>query len=133
MQKYREIEDGIGKKVQKLNWHSVAKKSSRINQRITQFTGLNSQTRDHTFTDLEKRFRGLEKLIKSFSKNLIQFLEDFQKNSSFVRQCSESIRQFFEDDEVCEEVIKYYRYVNSSKTILLMWFEDNLRVEFCPI
>ena len=43
VQKYRQTEDGLGKRVQKLNWHSVAKKSSRINQKITQFTGLNSQ------------------------------------------------------------------------------------------
>jgi len=43
VQKYRETEDGLGKRVQKLNWHSVAKKSSRINQKITQFTGFNSQ------------------------------------------------------------------------------------------
>ena len=48
--KYRETEDGIGKKVQKLNWHSVAKKTNRINQRITQFTGLNTQVLKRSYS-----------------------------------------------------------------------------------
>lgn len=108
VQKYRETDDGIGKKVQKLNWHSVAKKSSRINQRITQFTGLNSQTVDQTFGISEKRFRGLEKVIKSFMKNVMLFVEEFKENVMFVKQCSESIRQFYDDTEVQDEVIKYY-------------------------
>ena len=42
VQKYQKTE-GIGNKIQRLNWHSVRKKSSRINQKITQFTGLVSQ------------------------------------------------------------------------------------------
>ena len=48
--KYRETVDGIGKKVQKLNWHSVAKKTNRINQRITQFTGLNTQVLKRSYS-----------------------------------------------------------------------------------
>ena len=42
--KYKRVEDsGLGTMMQKLSWHSVVKKSSRFNQRITQFTGLVSQ------------------------------------------------------------------------------------------
>lgn len=112
VQKYRETEDGIGKKVQKLNWHSVAKKSSRINQRITQFTGLNSQTVDETFNEQEKRFRGLEKLIKAALKNIVQFVEEFKESAGIEKLCAESIRQFYDEEVAPEEVLKYYTVVS---------------------
>lgn len=44
VQKYQKVEEsGLSTKFQKFTWHSVLKKSSRFNQRITQFTGLVSQ------------------------------------------------------------------------------------------
>ncbi|XP_066928648.1 dynamin-binding protein-like [Clytia hemisphaerica] len=106
--KYRETEDGISKKVQKLNWHSVAKKSSRINQKITQFTGFNSQTVDEKFNEEEKRFRAIEKLIKTILKNINQFVEDFKESSVFERQCAESFHQLLEGEDANEEIISGY-------------------------
>lgn len=42
--KYKKEEDsGLTNKIQKLSWHSVVKKGSRFNQRLTQLTGLVSQ------------------------------------------------------------------------------------------
>ena len=44
MVKYKKEEDsGLTNKIQKLSWHSVVKKGSRFNQRLTQLTGLVSQ------------------------------------------------------------------------------------------
>lgn len=45
--KYKKVEDsGLTNMIQKLNWHSVVKKGSRFNQRLTQLTGLVSQVFD---------------------------------------------------------------------------------------
>ncbi|XP_065653962.1 dynamin-binding protein-like isoform X2 [Hydra vulgaris] len=106
--KYRETVPGIGKKVQKLNWHSVAKKSSRINQRITQFTGLNSHTVDQKFIYEEKRFRTIEKMIKLVLKNVNQYVEIFKDNSFSELQCAESLRQFHDSPNPPDEIVKYY-------------------------
>ena len=57
--KYKRVEEsGLGTMMQKLNWHSVVKKSSRFNQRITQFTGLVSQVSKH-----QRRHRGITYLM----------------------------------------------------------------------
>ena len=69
--KYRETEDGIGKKVQKLNWHSVAKKTNRINQRITQFTGLNTQVLKRSYSSrIEFGLWELGNPLEDFQENL---------------------------------------------------------------
>ncbi|XP_065641623.1 dynamin-binding protein isoform X2 [Hydra vulgaris] len=93
--KYRETVPGISKKVQKLNWHSVAKKSSRINQRITQFTGLNSHTVDQKFIYEEKRFRTIEKMIKLVLKNVNQYVEIF-KVSFILQHVQEPLNQLLQ-------------------------------------
>lgn len=115
--KYRETEDGLGKRVQKLNWHSVAKKSSRINQKITQFTGLNTQTVDENFNEEERRFRAIEKLIKTILKNIVQFDEEFKENAVFQRQCAESFHQCFDVEDAHEKMISgYHKMLKTTET-----------------
>lgn len=42
--KYKKVEEsGLTNKIQKLSWHSVVKKGTRINQKLTQLTGLVAQ------------------------------------------------------------------------------------------
>ena len=49
--KYKKEEDGgLTNKIQKLSWHSVVKKGSRFNQRLTQLTGLVSQVNCNLLT-----------------------------------------------------------------------------------
>ena len=49
--KYKKVEEsGLTNKIQKLSWHSVVKKGTRINQKLTQLTGLVAQVNLSTDT-----------------------------------------------------------------------------------
>eukprot|EP00794_Sanderia_malayensis_P016675 gene16675-18367_t len=120
VQKYQREEEGIGDKIQRLNWHSVRKKTSRINQKITQFTGLVSQTVDEAFNEEERRFKSLEKMVKSFVRNLSLYLEYFREDCNLQKIFAEDVRVF------CNEAS------NKDEIESLCNFMSRIRDTLCP-
>ncbi|XP_028399680.1 dynamin-binding protein-like isoform X2 [Dendronephthya gigantea] len=108
VQKYQKAEEsGLSTKFQKFTWHSLLKKSSRFNQRITQFTGLVSQTVDEKFNENERLFYQIEKTAKNLIKNITQYLELFEDvHSSQVQSC-ENITDFCKDDGTAKDIQGY--------------------------
>jgi len=121
VQKYQKTE-GIGNKIQRLNWHSVRKKSSRINQKITQFTGLVSQTVDETFIEEEKRFRAIEKLIKYLNRNFALYLELFQESNNIQKVVAEDIRILSAGTFIEDEVGTFYNAIVKLKDVIFPQF-----------
>ncbi|XP_031562660.1 dynamin-binding protein-like [Actinia tenebrosa] len=126
--KYKRVEDsGISNKIQKLNWHSVLKKSSRFNQRITQFTGLVSQTVDKQFNEEEKRFTALEKAVKNLIKNVTAYMEQFQEIGKHQYTNGENIEEYYMEALTCTEVTMYKSTMTRITDVLLASFMTDVQ------
>lgn len=76
--KYRkeaERSNSFSSKLSKLNLHTIRKKYSRINYKITSTIGLSNKSKDTDFDFQLNRFKSLEKSIKAFLKNLNFLME----------------------------------------------------------
>lgn len=62
-------------KFNKLNIHSMKKKSARISRRLSSAFGLTAQTIDEQFNYQEQRFRAIEKFLKLFLRNIYTCIE----------------------------------------------------------
>lgn len=109
VQKYQKVEEsGLSTKFQKFTWHSVVKKSTRFNQRITQFTGLVSQTVDENFKEKEKMFHQIEKTMKNFVKNITQYIEQFVEVYAYQVQTAENIVDYYQENANMKEIQDYH-------------------------
>eukprot|EP00062_Callorhinchus_milii_P019833 gi/632974849/ref/XP_007903904.1/ PREDICTED: dynamin-binding protein [Callorhinchus milii] len=74
--KYRKgDEDSLMDKISKLSIHSIIKKSNRVSSHLKHLTGLTPQIKDEAFDEAEKQFGGLERLIKSFVRDVSLYLQ----------------------------------------------------------
>ncbi|XP_077861889.1 uncharacterized protein LOC102808854, partial [Saccoglossus kowalevskii] len=106
--KYRKSDvDSISNKLGKLSLHSIRKKSQRMNQRLTQMTGLVTQTVDEKFNEEERKFRDLEKTIKIFVKDVNSYLEKLQESTSSQAVVAEDIADYYANQANLDEVAKY--------------------------
>ena len=67
-------------KFQKLNLHSMKKKSARISMRLSSVFGLSTHTVDERFIFEEQRFRAIEKFVKLFLRHIQTCLESLRVN-----------------------------------------------------
>ncbi|KAJ8000767.1 hypothetical protein DPEC_G00183750 [Dallia pectoralis] len=80
--KYKRTEDEgntLMDKLNKLNMHSLRKKSDRLTGYIKILTGVEPQVRDEVFDKAEKLFRSLEKAIRQLVKNGHYYLTHIQE------------------------------------------------------
>ncbi|XP_071795699.1 dynamin-binding protein-like isoform X1 [Asterias amurensis] len=106
--KYRRTpQDAITDKLGRLNLHSIRKKSQRINQRLTQMTGLTTQTVDGDFDQVERRFRNLEKTIRIFVKDVNAYLEQLKDATSSEAAVGSDISDYYASQSNLHEVNKY--------------------------
>lgn len=128
--KYKKVEDsGLTNMIQKLNWHSVVKKGSRFNQRLTQLTGLVSQTVDEKFIEEEKRFRIMEKTVKTMSKNISVYLEDFKEAMDCHKLSGQNVSDFYREASTCSEVSTFLRIQKKIGETVLTRFMDSVQTE----
>lgn len=128
--KYKKVEDsGLTNMIQKLNWHSVVKKGSRFNQRLTQLTGLVSQTVDEKFIEEEKRFRIMEKTVKTMSKNISVYLEDFKEAMDCHKLSGQNVSDFYREASTCSEVSTFLRIQKKIGETVLTRFMDCVQTE----
>ncbi|XP_078366924.1 dynamin-binding protein-like isoform X2 [Oculina patagonica] len=128
--KYKKVEDsGLTNKIQKLSWHSVVKKGSRFNQRLTQLTGLVSQTVDEKFIEEEKKFRAVEKTVKTLWKNISTYLEEFQETMECHKSSGQNVSDFYQEAATCSEVSTYQRIQKRIGETILCRFMDSVQVQ----
>lgn len=128
--KYKKVEDsGLTNMIQKLNWHSVVKKGNRFNQRLTQLTGLVSQTVDENFIEEEKKFRGIEKTVKVLWKNISTYLAEFQEAMECGQASGDNVSEFYQDAATCTEVSTFYRIQKTIGEAILTRFMDTVQVQ----
>ncbi|KAI6661385.1 hypothetical protein LOD99_9968 [Oopsacas minuta] len=77
--KYHVNEQGLKSKLENMNWHSVIKKTRRVNQIILKSAGINTSTVDEVFQAEERRFKELEKTLKSVVKSITTLVTYMQE------------------------------------------------------
>ncbi|KAJ7357603.1 hypothetical protein OS493_024416 [Desmophyllum pertusum] len=128
--KYKKVEDsGLTNKIQKLSWHSVVKKGSRFNQRLTQLTGLVSQTVDEKFIEEEKKFRAIEKTVKTLWKNISTYLEEFQEIMECHKSSGQNISDFYQEACTCSEVSTYHKTQKRIGETILYIFMNSVQMQ----
>lgn len=125
--KYKKVEDsGLTNRIQKLSWHSVVKKGNRFNQRLTQLTGLVSQTVDEKFIEEEKKFRGIEKTVKVLWKNISTYLAEFKEVMECGQASGGNVSEYYQDVSSCIEVSTFYRIQKTIGETILDRFMDTV-------
>ncbi|KAI1887507.1 hypothetical protein AGOR_G00191030 [Albula goreensis] len=99
--KYKRIEeDGtlIGK-LNKLNIHSIRKKSDRLTGYLKILTGAEPQVKDEVFDREEKLFRGLEKAVRQLVKNVCFYLQHIQELISVAVHNVQDLENIIKDPD----------------------------------
>lgn len=99
--KYKRSDDegSLKGKLNKLNIHSIRKKSDRITGYIKILTGVEPQVRDEAFDREEKLFRNLEKAIRQLIKNLNVYLLHAQDMVTVAVQDVEDLEAIIKDPD----------------------------------
>ncbi|XP_038053074.1 dynamin-binding protein-like isoform X2 [Patiria miniata] len=106
--KYRRPgQEAISDKLGKLTFHSIKKKSQRINERFTRMTGLTTQTVDGDFDQMERRFKNLEKTIRIYVKDVNAYLEQLKDATSSEAAVGSDISDYYASQSNLHEVNKY--------------------------
>ncbi|XP_053478190.1 rho guanine nucleotide exchange factor 38 isoform X2 [Ictalurus furcatus] len=93
--KYKRSDDEgtLKGKLNKINIHSIRKKSDRITGYFKILTGVEPQVRDEAFDREEKLFRNLEKAVRQLIKNLNVYLLHAQAPLSNISEVQNSIME----------------------------------------
>ncbi|XP_033117116.1 dynamin-binding protein-like isoform X1 [Anneissia japonica] len=105
--KYRKQQAAITDKLGRINLHSFKKKTTRMNQRWIQLTGLSAQTIDEEFEQHEKRFNTLEKTIKIFVKDINAYLEHLKDATAAEAIVGADISEYYANQSNLKQVNKY--------------------------
>ncbi|XP_026060213.1 rho guanine nucleotide exchange factor 38 [Carassius auratus] len=99
--KYKRSDDEtslIGK-LNKLNIHSIRKKSDRLTSYFKILTGVEPQVRDEAFDKEEKLFRSLEKAVRQLVKNITCYLLYTQEMISIAVQNAQDLEAIMKDPD----------------------------------
>lgn len=88
-------DQSFSSRISKINFHSMKKKSSRLQNRITSMVGFSKVQKDDKFEEEYEKFKTIEKTIKSFLKNLGLFIQSFQEFVDACFQFSEDVAAFY--------------------------------------
>ncbi|XP_062851532.1 rho guanine nucleotide exchange factor 38 isoform X2 [Trichomycterus rosablanca] len=99
--KYKRSDDEgtLKGKLNKLNIHSLRKKSDRITGYFKLLTGVEPQVRDEVFDKEEKTFRNLEKAVRQLIKNLNFYLLHTQDMIGVAVQDVEDLEAIMKDPD----------------------------------
>ncbi|XP_062334814.1 rho guanine nucleotide exchange factor 38 isoform X1 [Osmerus eperlanus] len=99
--KYRRSEDegSLRVKFNKLNMHSIRKKSDRLTGHLKLLSGVEPQVRDEVFDKEEKMFRCLEKAVKLLIKNIHIYLMHTQEMVSIAVQNAPDLENIIRDQD----------------------------------
>ncbi|XP_013863194.1 rho guanine nucleotide exchange factor 38 isoform X2 [Austrofundulus limnaeus] len=97
--KYKRSEDEgtLRGKLNKLNIHSIRKKSDRFAGYLKILTGVEPQVRDEVFDREEKLFRSLEKAVRQLVKNVHCYMQHIQEMVSVAVQNVKEIENIIKD------------------------------------
>ncbi|XP_074599021.1 rho guanine nucleotide exchange factor 38-like [Brevipalpus obovatus] len=88
-------DQSFSSRISKINFHSMKKKSSRLQNRITSMVGFSKVQKDDKFEEEYEKFKTIEKTIKNFLKNLGLFMQSFQEFVDACFQFSEDVAAFY--------------------------------------
>ncbi|KAL4640473.1 rho guanine nucleotide exchange factor 38 [Arapaima gigas] len=103
--KYKRPDDEgtlIGR-LNRLNIHSIRKKSDRFTSYLKILTGAEPQVKDEVFDKEEKRFRSLEKCVRQLVKNICCYLYHVQEMASLVVQHAQDLENIIKGPEKSTE------------------------------
>lgn len=83
------------RRMAKLNYHSVAKKSSRLRAKLSSSLGLSMAPKDELFLEQERSFQSLEKTVRMFLRNLDNLLNQLQEEVVDLFHLSEVLGAFY--------------------------------------
>ncbi|XP_017265725.1 rho guanine nucleotide exchange factor 38 isoform X1 [Kryptolebias marmoratus] len=97
--KYKRTEDEgtLRGKLNKLNIHSIRKKSDRFAGYLKILTGVEPQVRDEVFDREEKLFRSLEKAVRQLAKNVHCYMQHVQEMVSVAVQNGKEMENIISD------------------------------------
>ncbi|KJE88686.1 hypothetical protein CAOG_00292 [Capsaspora owczarzaki ATCC 30864] len=99
-------------KIERLNWHSISKKTTRMKQGILQFTGQASQTIDEKFVLEEKRFKRLQKSVQSLLRCIQSHVQACKDASTAQTTVSQHIKEFYWTDSFQRAEINMYQHAH---------------------
>ncbi|XP_028834512.1 rho guanine nucleotide exchange factor 38 isoform X1 [Denticeps clupeoides] len=99
--KYKKSDDEgtLKSKLNKLNIHSIRKKSDRLTSYLKILTGVEPQVRDEAFDKEEKLFRSLEKAVRQLVKNVCFYLQQAQEMTSLAMQHVRDLENIMKDPD----------------------------------
>ncbi|XP_016430652.1 rho guanine nucleotide exchange factor 38-like [Sinocyclocheilus rhinocerous] len=99
--KYKRSDDetSLMGKLNKLNIHSIRKKSDRLTSYFKILTGVEPQVRDEAFDREEKLFRSLEKAVRQLVKNTSCYLLYTQEMISIAVQNAQDLEAIIKDPD----------------------------------
>ncbi|XP_018591165.1 rho guanine nucleotide exchange factor 38 [Scleropages formosus] len=89
-------------KLNRLNIHSIRKKSDRLTGYLKILTGVEPQVKDEVFDKEEKLFRSLEKCVRQLVKNVCCYLYHVQEMASLAVQHAQDLENIIKDPEKSE-------------------------------
>ncbi|KAJ8281068.1 hypothetical protein GJAV_G00063130 [Gymnothorax javanicus] len=97
--KRNEEEGTLIGKLNKLNIHSIRKKSDRLTGYLKILTGVEPQVKDEVFDKEEKLFRGLEKAVRQLVKNVCCYLHHAQEMISVAVHNVQDLENIIKDPD----------------------------------
>lgn len=97
----------LARKMAKLNYHSVAKKSSRLSAKLSSSLGLSMAPKDELFVEQERLFNTLEKTLRLFLRNLDVLLNYLQEEVVDLFQFSEVLGAFYMERKNDQDVDEF--------------------------
>ncbi|XP_034230974.1 dynamin-binding protein-like isoform X2 [Thrips palmi] len=95
------------RKMAKLNYHSVAKKSSRLSAKLSSSLGLSLAPKDELFLEQERSFHSLEKTLRIFLRNLDVLLNHLQEEVVDLFHLSEALGAFYMERKNDQDVDEF--------------------------
>lgn len=111
----------LARRMAKINYHSIAKKSSRLSAKLSSTLGLSMAPKDEFFLERERSFRSLEKTLSMFLKNLDNLLNNLQEEVVDLFYLSEIMGAFYNDRRNDQDVDEFR---TTQRLIMNQYWQD---------
>ncbi|XP_015929681.1 rho guanine nucleotide exchange factor 38 isoform X2 [Parasteatoda tepidariorum] len=106
--KYRKQADtSLSGRVSKLSIHSMAKKTSRFGMRLSTTIGLKTISKDEEFEKLGTKFNALEKSLKIFQKDILEYMKKAEELVATAFNMAEEIAELYQEKKNQQEVDQF--------------------------